>query len=115
MASRARSIRRFESSTSRLTRRILLQAAPVSSTTMTSPHAPIVPITLTVNARTGLTLYALPWEDEDGDECQGFLGDGPKILLFPTTAELAAFIPSGEENDLSDHPGYEQVLKAPPD
>ena len=82
---------------------------------MTSPHAPIVPITLTVNDRTGLTLYAPPWEDEDGDEWQGFLGDGAKILLFPSTVELAAFIAGGEENDLSDHPGYGQVLKAIPD
>jgi hypothetical protein len=82
---------------------------------MSSPNAPIVPITLTVNDRTGLTLYAPPWEDEDGDEWQGFLGDGAKILLFPSTAELAAFIASGEENDLSDHPAYGQVLKATPD
>jgi hypothetical protein len=82
---------------------------------MTSSHAPIVPITLTVNGRTGLTLYAPPWEDEDGEEWQGFLGDGAKILLYPSTAELAALIASGEENDLSDHPGWGQVLKATPD
>src|SRR5581483_11578670 len=82
---------------------------------MTSSHAPIVPITLTVNGRTGLTLYAPPWEDEDGEEWQGFLGDGAKILLYPGTAELAAFVASGEENDLSDHPGWGQVLKARPD
>jgi hypothetical protein len=82
---------------------------------MTSSHAPIVPITLTVNNRTGLTLYAPPWEDEDGEEWQGFLGDGAKILLYPSAAELAAFIASGEENDLSDHPGWGPVLKATPD
>jgi hypothetical protein len=82
---------------------------------MTSSNAPIVPITLTVNDRTGLTLYAPPWEDEDGEEWQGFLGDGAKILLYPNTADLAAFIASGEENDLSDHPGWGQVLKATPD
>jgi len=82
---------------------------------MTSSHAPIVPITLTVNSRTGLTLYAPPWEDEDGEEWQGFLGDGAKILLYPSTTELAAFVASGEENDLSDHPGWGQVLKATPD
>jgi hypothetical protein len=82
---------------------------------MTSASAPIVPITLTVNDRTGLTLYAPPWEDEDGEEWQGFLGDGAKILLYPNTADLAAFIASGEENDLSDHPGWGQVLKATPD
>jgi hypothetical protein len=82
---------------------------------MTSSHVPIVPITLTVNGRTGLTLYAPPWEDEDGEEWQGFLGDGAKILLYPSTAELALFIASGDENDLSDHPGWRQVLKATPD
>jgi hypothetical protein len=82
---------------------------------MTSSHAAIVPITLTVNDRTGLTLYAPPWEDEDGEEWQGFLGDGAKILLYPSTAELAAFVASGDENDLSDHPGWGQVLKATPD
>jgi hypothetical protein len=75
----------------------------------------IVPITLTVNGRTGLTLWAPPWEDEDGEEWQGFLGNGAKILLYPTTRDLAAFIASGEENDLSDHPGYGQVLKMTPD
>lgn len=82
---------------------------------MPTPNASIIPITLTVNDRTGLTLYAPPWEDEDGEEWQGFLGDGAKILLYPSAAELAAFIASGEENDLSDHPGYGQVLKATPD
>jgi hypothetical protein len=82
---------------------------------MTTSHAPIVPITLTVNGRTGLTLYAPPWEDEDGDEWQGFLGDGAKILLYPNTVELATFIASGEDNDLSDHPGWGQVCKLTPD
>ena len=53
---------------------------------MSTPSAAIVPITLTVNGRIGLTLYAPPWEDEDGEEWQGFLGDGAKILLYPSTA-----------------------------
>ncbi|WP_375480099.1 hypothetical protein [uncultured Jatrophihabitans sp.] len=80
-----------------------------------SAAASIIPITLTVNDRTGLTLYAPPWEDEDGEEWQGFLGDGAKILLYPSTAELAAFVASGEENDLSDHPAWGQVLRSTPD
>ncbi len=82
---------------------------------MTSSAAAIIPITLTVNDRTGLTLWAPPWEDEDGDEWQGFLGDGQKILLYPNTADLAAFIASGEENDLSDHPAWGYVQKLRPD
>ena len=77
--------------------------------------AAIVPITLTVNGRIGLTLYAPPWEDEDGEEWQGFLGDGAKILLYPGAQELADFIASGEENDLSDHPAWGFVLKLTPD
>ncbi|MGI8677538.1 MAG: hypothetical protein ACR2LX_02400 [Jatrophihabitans sp.] len=82
---------------------------------MTTSAAAIVPITLTVNDRTGLTLWAPPWEDEDGEQWQGFLGDGQKILLYPNSAELAAFIASGAENDLSDHPGWGQVLKSTPE
>src|SRR5713101_8359441 len=92
------------------------QVAPGKLRLMTSAlNASIIPITLTVNGRTGLTLWAPPWEDEDGEEWQGFLGDGAKILLYPSTTDLAAFIMSGEENDLSDHPGWGQVLKATPD
>lgn len=69
----------------------------------------IIPITVTINGRTGVTLWAPPWADEDGEEWQGFLGDGAKILLYPGTQELADFIAAGAENDLSDHPAYEQV------
>jgi len=73
-------------------------------------NSAIIPITLTVNGRTGVTLWAPPWEDEDGEEWHGFLGDGAKILLYPATQDLAAFIASGQENDLSDHPAYGAVL-----
>jgi hypothetical protein len=82
--------------------------------TSTSGDAAIVPITLTVNGRIGLTLYAPPWQDEEGEEWQGFLGDGSKILVYPSTGELARFITSGEENDLSDHPGWGYVQKLTP-
>jgi hypothetical protein len=80
-----------------------------------SLHGSIQPITLTVNGRIGLTLWAPPWEDEDGEEWQGFLGDGAKILLYPSTQALAEFIASGAENDLSDHPAWDYVAKSTPD
>jgi len=83
--------------------------------TSSTAEATIVPITLTVGGRIGLTLWAPPWEDEDGEEWQGFLGDGAKILLFPNTRELGEFIASGEENDLSDHPAWGRVMKLTPD
>jgi hypothetical protein len=80
-----------------------------------SLDAAIIPITLTVNGRIGLTLWAPPWEDEDGEEWQGFLGDGAKILLYPNTRDLAEFVASGQENDLSDHPAWGYIQKLTPD
>src|ERR1700749_1974100 len=74
-------------------------------------NASIVPITLTVNGRIGLTLWAPPWEDEDGEEWQGFLGDGSKILMFPRGQELSEFTQTSDENDLSDHPAWAGVLR----
>lgn len=82
---------------------------------MTSMDGAIIPITLTVNGRIGLTLWAPPWEDDEGEEWHGFLGDGSKILLYPNARELAAFIASGEENDLSDHPGWGFIQRLTPD
>ncbi len=81
---------------------------------MTSPDGSIVPITITLNERTGLTLWAPPWEDEDGEEWMGFLGDGAKIVVFPGVDELFAFIAESGENDLSDHPGWPAVQKYTP-
>jgi hypothetical protein len=67
----------------------------------------IVPIALTVDDRTGYTLWAPPWE-EDGEEWQAFLGtteaDVAKVHLFPTPAALAAFCHSSTDHDLADHP-----------
>jgi hypothetical protein len=67
----------------------------------------IVPIALTLDDRTGYTLWAPPWE-EDGEEWQAFLGttvdDTAKVHLFPTPATLAAFCRSSTDHDLADHP-----------
>jgi hypothetical protein len=67
----------------------------------------IVPIALTVDDRTGYTLWAPPWE-EDGEEWQAFLGttegDTAKVHLFPSPATLAAFCRSNTDHDLADHP-----------
>jgi hypothetical protein len=71
----------------------------------------IVPIALTVDDRTGYTLWAPPWE-EDGEEWQAFLGTtedagdggGAVVHLFPSPAALAAFCRSRTDHDLSDHP-----------
>ena len=72
----------------------------------------IVPIALTLDDRTGYTLWAPPWE-EDGEEWQAFLGttegDTAKVHLFPTPAALAAFCRSSTDHDLADHPVWPVV------
>lgn len=71
--------------------------------------AEIVPIAVTIDERTGFTLWAPPWE-EDGEQWQAFLGAGDKILLFESPGQLAQYLRKGEENDLSDHPDWDDVL-----
>ncbi|MCV2488507.1 hypothetical protein OF117_03950 [Geodermatophilus sp. YIM 151500] len=72
----------------------------------------IVPIALTLDDRTGYTLWAPPWE-EDGEEWQAFLGtsddDTATVLLFPTPAALAAFCRTSTDHDLADHPVWPVV------
>ncbi len=72
----------------------------------------IVPIALTVDDRTGYTLWAPPWE-EDGEEWQAFLGtsegDTASVHLFPTAAALAAFCRTSTDHDLADHPVWPVV------
>ncbi|RBY91707.1 hypothetical protein DQ244_10470 [Blastococcus sp. TBT05-19] len=86
----------------------------------------IVPIALTLDDRTGYTLWAPPWE-EDGEEWQAFLGttvevradindDDPDspisravVHLFPSPAALAAFCRARTDHDLADHPVWPVV------
>jgi hypothetical protein len=88
----------------------------------------IVPIALTLDDRTGYTLWAPPWE-EDGEEWQAFLGstidvpaditdDDPEapgptavVHLFPSPAALAAFCRVSTDHDLADHPVWPVVAE----
>ena len=76
------------------------------------PRPSIVPIALTLDDRTGYTLWAPPWE-EDGEEWQAFLGttedDRALVHLFPTPAALATFCRSSTDHDLADHPVWPVV------
>jgi hypothetical protein len=73
----------------------------------------IVPIALTLDDRTGYTLWAPPWE-EDGEEWQAFLGttedDTARVHLFPSPAALAAFCRTATDHDLADHPVWPVVV-----
>jgi hypothetical protein len=73
---------------------------------MPSFAEPIVAIRLTAGGRTGITLYAPPWEDADGDEWQGFLGDGAKIVLLGNADELNTWLGDHPDHDLADHPAW---------
>lgn len=71
---------------------------------------PIVAVSLAANGRTGLTLYAPPWEDTDGEEWQGFLGDGAKIVLLGTPDELNTWLGDHPDHDLADHPAWKAFV-----
>jgi len=75
-------------------------------------EASVVPIRLTLDGRSGVTLWATPWL-EDGEEWQAFLGSGRSVLLFGNAAELADYLRSGEENDLSEHPQWPALRRLP--
>lgn len=82
---------------------------------MTSPtDATIVPIEITLGGRTGVTLWAPPWE-EDGEEWQAFLGTGEKVALFDRIDDLVAYLARSTENDLLDHPAWDMVQTLPAD
>jgi len=67
---------------------------------------PIVAVQMHLGQHSGITLFAPPWQDSDGEEWQGFLGDGAKIVLLGTSDELADWIEASPEHDLADHPAW---------
>jgi len=67
---------------------------------------PIVAVRLHSEGHSGITLYAPPWEDSDGEEWQGFLGDGSKIVLLGTADELNTWLGDNPDHDLADHPSW---------
>ncbi|MGY1617764.1 hypothetical protein ACI797_13585 [Geodermatophilus sp. SYSU D00691] len=73
----------------------------------------IVPIALTLDDRTGYTLWAPPWE-EDGEEWQAFLGTTESgtatVHLFPSTTALAEFCRTRTDHDLADHPVWPVIV-----
>jgi hypothetical protein len=78
---------------------------------MPSFAEPIVAIRLTAGGRSGITLYAPPWEDAEGEEWQGFLGDGAKIVLLGTVDELNTWLGDNPDHDLADHPAWTAFAK----
>lgn len=73
--------------------------------------ADIVPVRLGLTKGDLYTLWAPLWRDSE-DEWQGFLGLDEDLYAFESAADLVAFVRSGTENDLSDHPAWEKLTEA---
>ena len=73
--------------------------------------AQLVPIRLSVTAGDLYTLWAPRWRDA-GDDWEAFLGKGDDLYAFESVADLAGFVQSGAENDLSDHPAWKRLTAA---
>ena len=73
--------------------------------------ADIVPIRLGLTKGDLYTLWAPRWRDE-GDEWEAFLGKYEDLYAFESVADLAAFVRTNTDNDLSDHPAWQALTEA---
>ncbi len=72
--------------------------------------AELVPIRLGLTEGDFYTVWAPRWRDA-GDEWEALLGKDEDLYGFASVADLVAFVRSGAENDLSDHPAWEQLVE----
>lgn len=72
----------------------------------------IVPIELGLPQGDVVTLWAPRWR-EDGEDWEAFLGYEDDLYAFADSAHLAAFVRSGAEHDLDDHPAWHVVPTLP--
>lgn len=70
--------------------------------------ADIVPVRLGLTKGDLYTLWAPSWRDAD-DEWQAFLGKDDDLYGFESVADLAAFVRTSSDNDLVDHPAWEEL------
>jgi hypothetical protein len=73
--------------------------------------ADIVPIRLGLTKGDLYTLWAPRWRDE-GDEWEAFLGKEEDLYAFESVADLAAFVRTNTDNDLTDHPAWDGLTEA---
>ncbi len=74
--------------------------------------ADLVPIRLSLSSGDRYTVWAPRWRDA-GDEWEAFLGRDEDLYAFETVADLIAFVRSDTENDLVDHPAWDDLTSAP--
>jgi hypothetical protein len=68
----------------------------------------IVPVQLGLTEGDVITLWAPRWREE-GEEWEAFLGHGDHLYTFADPAQLAAFVRTATEHDLTDHPAWRIV------
>jgi hypothetical protein len=73
--------------------------------------ADIVPIRLGLTKGDLYTLWAPRWRDS-GDEWEALLGKDDDLYGFESVADLAAFVRTNTDNDLTDHPAWERLTEA---
>ena len=73
--------------------------------------AELVPVRVGVTAGDLYTLWAPRWR-EGGDEWEAFLGKGDDLYAFESVADLTAFLRTNTDNDLTDHPAWEDITAA---
>jgi hypothetical protein len=73
--------------------------------------ADLVPIRLSLSTGDRYTVWAPRWRDA-GDEWEAFLGKDEDLYGFETVAELVAFVRTDSDNDLVDHPGWDDLTAA---
>ncbi|MHC9291585.1 protein export chaperone SatS [Mycobacterium sp. LTG2003] len=73
--------------------------------------ADIVPVRLGLTKGDLYTLWAPRWRDA-GDEWEAFLGKDEDLYAFESVADLAAFVRTNSDNDLTDHPAWEKLTTA---
>ncbi|AXN43131.1 hypothetical protein MM1218R_01181 [Mycobacterium marinum] len=73
--------------------------------------ADLVPIRLSLSDGDHYTLWAPRWRDS-GDEWEAFLGKDEDLYVFDSVADLVAFVRTDTDNDLVDHPGWQDLTEA---
>src|SRR5258708_22391926 len=73
--------------------------------------ADLVPIRLSLSEGDRYTVWAPRWRDS-GDEWEAFLGKDDDLYGFKSVADLVAFVRTGAENDLVDHPAWTDLTEA---
>jgi hypothetical protein len=73
--------------------------------------ADIVPIRLGLTKGDLYTLWAPRWRDA-GDEWEAFLGKDDDLYAFESVADLVAFVRTNTDNDLTDHPAWEELTES---